>query len=35
MVGGGSQSMYPVGSMFSQGDMGMFDGFDYFRRVSQ
>ena len=24
-------SIYAVGSMFSQGDFGMFDGFDYFR----
>ncbi len=30
-AGQGSSNMYPVGSMFSHGDISMFDGFDYFR----
>ena len=32
--GGGGSSMYPAASMFSQGDCGMFDGFDYFRSAA-
>jgi hypothetical protein len=30
-AGGGGSGIYPAASMFSQGDCGMFEGFDYFR----